>query len=350
MKRQGRYRGTRKSIGVLIPMLVVLCVIAAAALYVINNNTTYSKEGASVLPEKKEKQEEVTEPIIIVENDDGSSEVVETSEETPLVAEEREMKALLIPIASVRSKDAFVNELASAKGLDVNTLVLEVKAEDGSLAFATKSALGAKNELTGDDAVLSEVITKAKEEGYRVAFYVSCFRDNETAKKNATCAVRTASKVLWIDGEVGQYREMRWLSPYSESATTYLTDIISELAALSPDEIILSNVSFPAIGKTEIIAYEDNGVKKSDKLLQFITSAKQAAGGTKLSAVYENYTGSALTESGQSAEMFANVFDTVYINLNADKKTASFEDVKDNFEKAIPVANAATGSEYIIKK
>ncbi len=351
MKRHGsNYRGTRKGIGVLIPILVVLCVVAAVALYVIDNNTTYSKEGTSVLPEREEKQEEVTEPTIIVENEDGSSEIVETSEETSPTIEVQEVKALFIPIASVKSKEAFANELASAKSLDVNTLVLEVKAEDGGLAFATKSALGAKNELMGDSTMLSEAVAKAKGEGYSVAFYVSCFRDNESARKNVSSAVCTGNKVLWIDGEVGQYSEMRWLSPYSESATAYLTDVIAELSAFTPDEIILSNVSFPAIGKTEIITYEDNGVQKAEKLSAFITSAKSAAGGIKLSAVYENYTGAALTESGQSAELFASMFDTVYINLLAEKKTASFEDAKGHFKKAIPIANAPTGNEYIIKK
>ena len=346
MKRQSRYRGARKSIGVLIPLLAVLCVIAAIALYVIDNNTTYSKEGSSVLPEKTEKTENV-EATIIVENTDGTSDVIDPAVEENTDAK---VKAVFIPISSVKDKESFEKELSTAKTLGVNTLVLEVKAEDGSLAFKTKSAFGAKNELMGNSSVLSGVVSRAREEGYRVAFYVSCFRDNEAAIKNASSAVRTENKVLWIDGEVGKYREMRWLSPYSEGATTYLTDVLRELCEFSPDEIILSNVSFPAIGRTDIIAYEDGGVKKSDKLSEFISSARTAAGGTKLSAVYENYTGTALTESGQVAGLFAGAFDTVYIHLRAEKNTAAFDDVKAYFKKAVPISDAPTGNEYMIKE
>ncbi len=349
MKKQRRYRGARKRIGVLIPMLVALCVLAAVALYVIDNNTTFTKEGSFVISEK-EKTPENVETTLIIDEPDGTSVVEEIQEEPEpeneaLTEEGLETKALFVPIGTVKSADLFAAELSSAKSLGVNTLVLEVKAEDGSLAFATKTKMGTKTGLAGDSEMLTSAVSKARAEGYRVAFYMSCFRDNEAARKNAPNAVRTGNKVLWIDGE-----NVRWISPYSEETTAYLTEVIRELAVFSPDEIILSNVSFPAIGKPELIVYEDGGVEKADKLSEFMTLAHEAAGGIKLSAVYENYKDKALTESGQKQEAFASAFDTVYINELGGKKTASFADVSAGFKNAIPISKSPTGNEYLIKK
>ncbi|MBR3847766.1 MAG: hypothetical protein IKM21_00565 [Oscillospiraceae bacterium] len=345
MKRQGRYRGARKRIGLLIPVLVVLCILAAVALYIIDNNTTFTRDGSFVITQKEEPPKDV-ETTLIIDEPDGTSVAEEIKQEPPTPSDEAlTTKSLFIPIGTVKSAELFDAELASAKSLDVNTLVFEVKAEDGSLAFATNTKMGTKMGLAGDSAALASAADKARSAGYRVAFYMSCFKDNEAARKNAPNAVRTGNKVLWIDGE-----NTRWISPYSDGATEYLTELIGEIAAFSPDEIILSNVSFPAIGKPELIAYEDGGVSKADKLSQFIASARAAAGEIKLSAVYENYKDKALAESGQKKEAFASSFDAVYINEQGGKRNASFADVSASFENAVIISKNPTGSEYLIKE
>ena len=67
MKNQRRYRGSRRKIGLLIPVLVVLCIIAATALYVINNNMTFTKEGSFFIPEKDETPQDVEANLVIEE-------------------------------------------------------------------------------------------------------------------------------------------------------------------------------------------------------------------------------------------------------------------------------------------
>ena len=68
MKRSsGRYRGSRRSGGVLIPLLVVLCIAAAVTLYVINNNMTFTREGSFFIPEKEVRTEKAEANLIIDE-------------------------------------------------------------------------------------------------------------------------------------------------------------------------------------------------------------------------------------------------------------------------------------------
>ncbi len=343
MKNQRRYRGSRRKIGLLIPVLVVLCIIAATALYVINNNMTFTKEGSFFIPEKDETPQDVEANLVIEE-----PEVEIEPEQMPVVVPQgnvSDVRGYFVPVGSVKSVELFDAELIAAKTAGANTLILEVKAEDGTLAYATKTRIGMSTGLAGDSAMLSESINKARESGYRVALYMSCFKDNEAARKNQIYSVRTANKIIWLDGE-----NMRWLSPYSEEACEYLAETVRELAEFSPDEIILSNISFPTFGKTEIIEYENGGVSKEEKISEFIEELKSASGEIKLSAVYENYKGNALSRSGQSTDAFANAFDTVYVKESGGNNTASFASVADKFKNAVPIKSSPAGNEYVIKK
>ena len=343
MKKQRRYRGSRQKIGFFIPAIVVLCLIAAAALYVINNNMTFTKEGSFFIPEKDELPQNVETNLIIeepeIEEEPEPAPVVTVSDNTPGI------RGYFVSVGSVKSVELFDAELISAKTSGANTLILEVKAEDGTLSYSTKTKIGMSTGLSGDSAALSESIKKARESGYRVALYMSCFKDNEAARKNQIYSVRTANKIIWLDGD-----NMRWLSPYSEEACEYLAETVRELAAFSPDEIILSNISFPTFGKTELIEYEDNGISKEKKLSDFIAGLRESSGEIKLSAVYENYKGNALSKSGQSAKVFAESFDAVYVNENGGSKTASFAEISGEFKNAVPIKSSPSGNEYVIKK
>ncbi len=344
MKKQRRYRGSKQRVGFLIPSLVALCLIAAGALYVINNNMTFTKEGSFFIPEKEETPQDV-ETNLIIEEPEEEEKIEAVIPQTPVDNEASGVRALFIPVGSVKSRELFDAELINARNINANMLILEVKAEDGTLAFATKTRIGQSTGLAGDSIALSETVKSAKDAGYRVALYMSCFKDNEAARKNQIYSVRTANKIIWLDGE-----NMRWLSPYSADAEEYLAETVRELSEFGPDEIILSNVSFPTYGKTDIIEYEDGGISKEKKLSEFISKVAQSAGNIPVSAVYENYKGNALSRSGQSTKLFADSFTTVYINENGGNNTAAFEEVKTQFKNAVPIKASPSGDEYVIKK
>ena len=345
-KISGRYRGSRRGIGFLIPTLVVLCIIAAAALYIINENMTFTKDGKQFILGKTEEESETVDANLIIE------EPVETPAEEiapPAAAESAEsafVKGKFIPIGTVKSAEHFSDVLAQVPA-GVNTLVLEVKAEDGTLAFASDSPIAVAAEVSGENEALESAVTKAKSAGYKVAFLMSCFKDNEAARKNQQYAIRLENKTLWLD-----WYSVRWLSAYSAGAREYLADCIKKLAAFSPDEIILSNVSFPAVGKCNLIGYDESLGKKREMLQGFIAEAKAAAGEIKLSAVYENYNDAKNPEGGQTPEDFA-VFENIYINRDAGEFTLDFNAGKIRFEgkseNLIPVGKDAVGDNFIVK-
>lgn len=351
-----RYRGSRRGgIGVLIPMLLVLCVAAAISLYFINDNMAFTLDGVFFPVLGNSDPSEEIGANLIIEEPETEQEIPDAPPPQQQVQEpasavtDGSVRALFVPIGSVKSAELFSAALAEISAdAKINTLVLEVKAEDGTLAFSTDSPIAENAAVSGDDATLKSAMEKAREAGYKVALYMSCFKDNEAARKNQAYSARTANKVIWLDGN-----NVRWLSAYSDPAREYLVSAVGKLASFSPDEIILSNISFPAIGKTELLAYEEELGTKREMLKRFIDEAKKAAGSVALSAVYENYNEKLISESGQSAEDFAG-FDTVYISSAGGRYTLGFDDAAPLFEgadcKTVPITADFTADEFMMKK
>ncbi len=356
-KYRSNYRGTRRGIGFLIPTLVVLCIAAAAVLYFVNNNMTYTEDGSYFsLPDKKKKEtKETTSVNIVVEDENGEAEkeivggAEKDTEKTPVTPEITEVRAHFIGIDSVKSAELLASELTALEGKGYNTVALEVKADDGRLAFDPENPMSDKAGLTGDDAVLSSAIEKVRASGFKVALYMSCFKDNETAWKNQECAVRGQRYIVY-DAE-----NMRWLSPYSAEARAYLTGIVKKLSGFGPDEIILSNVSFPLITQSGITVYDTTLGTKDDMLKAFISDALKASGGVELSAVYGNYNSRVLDISGQSISTFGSAFSKLYVDRNAGYYTRALDDLMPEIDgkayKIVPVIQSVNDiPEYMVKK
>ena len=353
-KQSRRYRGAKSGgIGVLIPVLIVLCVIAAGILYFVNDNMTFTLDGA-FLSQGKDKPtgNDVSANLIIEEPDETPAVQPEEPSPgpeagTPAAEEPDGVRALFIPIGEVKSEELFAARLGEASAdKRINTLILEVKAEDGTLAFSSESPLATAAAVSGDDGALSRVIQSAKDKGYRVSLYMSCFKDNEAARKSQNESARTKNKIIWLDNG-----NVRWLSAYSDKAREYLVSSIKKLSSLSPDGIILSNISFPAEGKTGLLAYDKSSGTKEEMLKSFIADAKNAAGDVPLSAVYENYNDSCIEESGQTPELFRE-FEHLYVAGAATRFRNPADTARELFDGAeiIVMSPTPAGDEFVIKK
>ena len=353
-RQNRRYRGSRSGgIGVLIPVLIVLCVIAAGLLYFVNDNMTFTLDGTFLSPDKeKTSGSDVSANLIIESPEDAPAAqpdetLPEPEAETTVPEKDAGVRALFIPIGEVKSEELFAAKLSEISAdKRINTLVLEVKAEDGTLAFSSDSPLASAAAVSGDDGTLSRVMQSAKEKGYRVFLYMSCFKDNEAARKSQEESARTGNKIIWLDNG-----NVRWLSAYSEAAREYLISSIKKLSSLSPDEIILSNISFPAEGKTELLSYDKSSGTKTEMLEGFIADAKTAAGNISLSAVYENYNKSCVAESGQTPELFS-AFERLYFASAGTKFRNGADNAGELFgeNEIIGMSPASDEDEFVVRK
>ena len=344
MRKSGRrYRGSRGGTGVIIPVLVVLCIIAAGTLYFVNESSTFRREGTGVVSEAENMQEAVKEGVVVSEQASGTQQNGEATSDVQNTTSSA-MAGYFVPISSVKSIEQF-DALLTSLPQGVSTLVLEVKAEDGTLAFGSEHEFVKDKQITGDDETLKTVIAKARNANLGVALYISCFKDNGAGQNNFKNAVLLENGYVWRDEN-----SIRWLSPYAEGTRAYITGIIGKLTTFAPDEIILGNVSFPVTADTAV--FDETLGSKSDMLALFIDEAKKAAGDVKLSAVFGNFNDRRKPMSGQREADFEK-FDTLYIETRQTQLTRTFDEGKALFGadcNIVPVSDDALNGEFIIKK
>lgn len=351
--RRGRrnYRGSRRG-GTLIPVLVVLCIIAGGVLFFVSDSETYTKSGEKVIVAPKDNAEKEKNSGVVIEQTAGEKTEEKESDVLP-DKKSRVMRGYFADINTVKNAELFDSAVETAKKAgNVNTLILEVKAQDGTLAFASDHEFIKDKQLSGDDDMLKAVMAKAKEQGFSVALYVSCFKDNGAAHSNFENAVKQKDNGwIWRDGS-----NMRWLSAYSEDSRDYIVGVVEQIAKFEPDEIILSNISFPVEGNLASIDYGDEAGDKGEAVSAFLEDVAKAADGIPLSAVYENYSAKLLPLSGQDISVFKETFTALYVKRKADENTLSFDTAKtavaDEGYRLIPIVSSIEGedSEYMLKK
>lgn len=301
----GGYRGRRtvtdilKIIAIVLGALVVLA--AAGAIY-LQRYMVYTDEGVKLnLPPFLQALRQGGEPdasASIPDPGDLSIDIQPAgSVSEPQQPEEPAGVALALPVSAVTDGTAAAR-LAEA-GADM--LVLEVKDQEGRLAWLSGRAEAARSKVNGTQETTDALRQWNAGEVYTVA-RVCCFRDNAVPYYHNPLALRSGNG-NWRD-ELG----LRWLSPADEKAQDYIAGLCGELAQLGFDEIVLEHFAFPTQGRLERISKgrPDAPEERTAQLEALLTLAEQAAApyGTKISlrAERDSLTG-AERDSGVTAQL-----------------------------------------------
>lgn len=187
-----------------------------------------------------------------------------------------------LPFADKEGAGAFA-EKAKANG--INSIVFEMKREDGTLAFNSSNELASEiGASKKTQANLNELLAALRESGINVIAAVNCFNDPlMSLEKRETAVHYKGTDGLWFDNKP-EAGGKSWLNPYSDEAKEYLYAILDETAAFPVDEILLLGVQFPSGYSQELSEFkgEAEGPSRNNVLLQFINTAKQRLGGTPL--------------------------------------------------------------------
>lgn len=344
------YRGGRRSVGFLIPTLVVLCVIAAFVLFYLQKNLAFTPDGMQLkLPFTDNtinfgggKSEDVP---LVVEQEEQSTDAVKPEEkeepkvpETPAVPEyeTRVENSVFLPRDVVLDPVKLDTAITALDGTQINTVILEVKAESGLLSFHASSELAADVEInTTDNAVLTAALTKIKDKGLQAVAQMSAFRDNRMAKRNQPLACRTKKKVIWLDRN-----NITWLNPYIPEARGYLTSLISDLYAIGFREVLLTNISFPVRGKVNLLYYpqkEETTMQEAVKtFLNEVKTLAESKEGLYVSVKYDDLaTNENPAPGGQTLDDLINSSFRIYADVTVNKDGTVDQNLYDMLSKKI---------------
>ena len=293
--------------------LAVLCVLAGIFLALILPNISINEQNIKVL------NLPFTERVIILENapfNDPSQVEAPPVEPVPepiapaegATYQERIERAVFLPYHMMFDTAAVDSFLASIRDTGVNTVIIEVKAPSGALAFVSQTphALSAES-----NAPLLALKAKLNQAGYAVVASFSCFRDNALPRSRPELGFATRDGALWEDS-----MRYTWLNPYPEDSQVYLISLLSEVYGLGFHEILLSNLSFPSVSGAELIAFDPGKEAVSEmqaRIDQFLFQLGGFADERADLSLSVRYDGA----DGQTMPSFVNSFYRLYLPMES---------------------------------
>lgn len=287
------YRGRNKGKLALIIGLVIILLVAVGLL-IMQNYRVYDDTGKAhwEFPFAQKEDPKNEEPD--VDPDD-----VNIQREEPVSTVGKDLTTLQakeLPLWCLTDDPAWLLEDAP------KNVVVHVKTEDGSLAYASKVAVP-EGVIKGGESTLTRLRTILDSKHDTVA-YMACLCDNAYAYAMADkAALCEEDGSLWWDNS-GRY----WLDPDKESTLTYVKALCQEYVSLGFDEIVLDFFEYPADwqGKADRAAV----------LTKFMTALREdLPEGTRISVHLRELPSA---ENGLTAELLNTAFDRIYTDGNMD--------------------------------
>ncbi|MGN0572231.1 MAG: putative glycoside hydrolase [Candidatus Fimenecus sp.] len=207
-----------------------------------------------------------------------------------------------------------------------NAVLVDFKNENGQLCTASDGSTAAEIGAAGTPVTAAaDTIARLKASGYKIILRVYCFKDPVAAANLPGAAVTEADGVtIWLD-DSARNGGNPWLNPYSETARTYLLQVINAAVAFGADMILLDGVSFPEsryIDRAFFPGEAESLFSRNAILHDFIEQAAAVAGEVPLAV---NMPLSAAL-SGSSTLYGGGIFDSAAEYSAVDMRTGSLSD------------------------
>ena len=211
-------------------------------------------------------------------------------------------------LLSLRGK---LDEYLSFTRYGMNTLQLDVKDENGEVAFASPYAplarrVGAAQAYYRPRAVVRKVRAK----GLYLIARVVVFEDPVLSRKRPDMAIKRRGGGIWLnDAGLG------WSNPYDERVWKYNVDIAESAARAGFDEIMFDYIRFPSDGDVEAAVFPGKRKEpKAQTTASFLEYARERLSplGVRVSAAVFGLSATRNLGIGQRPALIARHVDAIY--------------------------------------
>lgn len=194
--------------------------------------------------------------------EDGSQEQGEEQPQVPLTSR----MAFQVPLSALLDGSAV--QLAREQGAD--SVVVDMKNDQGQLGWSSQQPLGTAVQSAARDEQVNEKLRAWNQGELYTAARLSCFLDEEVGGQ-MSYTLQTASRLRWKDD-----RGFHWSDPSNQQVQDYLIGLMTEVAQLGFDEIILDHCGYPtqADGPQGNIRYDSQQAPQT--VTNFLARAAQA--------------------------------------------------------------------------
>ena len=209
--------------------------------------------------------------------------------------------------------------LDKIKGTEINTVVIDVKNDDGRITFAMDGAptvqeIGAEDRCIKDmDALMKEL----KSRGLYTIARVVAFRDPYLAEKKPEWGLKNQDGSLHRDN-----KGLPWVNPYRQEVWDYLVEVGTQASVAGFDEVQFDYIRFATDSSMNQVVFDEKdtrGRSKTDVITEFIEYAYK-----KLSA-HDIYV---------SADVFGTIIGS---NVDAQRVGQVYYDMAEHLDYICPM-------------
>lgn len=251
-KGYSSYRGRGSKWKIWIAIVLLLVIAAAASVIYLQQYLVYGADGRRWIDLPWWQTEEDDPPAGDPQGPEAGAGVDIVVQEPEDPEPEATVAYSLPPAPLTRADWEEFKTAAGLAGADGSAVAVRLKIANGTMYFESANAVpGAVQvaDVPGETAAALRLITS--EEGLHTIAIVSCLQDFKAATADVESrGLKNTGGYIFYDGN-----NSLWLDPAKPSAREYVCALAKEIAELGFDELLLTDLSYPTVGKIDKIAY-----------------------------------------------------------------------------------------------
>jgi len=213
-----------------------------------------------------------------------------------------------LPFAALPDK---VDEFISLKSAGLNTLQIDIKDEEGRIAFAPEaSPLAERIGAVGNFYDPIELVDKIHRAGLYVVGRIVVFQDPILADARPKLSIKRRGGGNWQT-----FSGLGWTNPYNETVWQYNVEVAEAAAKAGFDEIMFDYIRFPTDGEEAAAVYPGKRPEaKAETIARFLAYAKRRLDpiGVKVGAALFGLAATRNIGIGQAPRKMARHLDIVH--------------------------------------
>ena len=243
-KGYSSYRGRGPKWKILLAILLVLVIAVAASVIYLQQFLVYGADGSRQIRLPWQTEEKAPPP-------DGEGEAPENQPDVDVVVQEpedqgpKETAAFSLPAQALTQ--ALWQETEKPSG--ANAVAVRLKTSNGTVYFNAANAVSGAVETELDTAAALAAVTA--QEGLHTIAGIACLQDFKAANADVEGrGLKNTGGYIFYDGN-----NSLWLDPAKPGTREYVCALAKEIAELGFDELLLTDFSYPTVGKINKIHY-----------------------------------------------------------------------------------------------
>ena len=243
-KGYSSYRGRGPKWKILLAILLVLVIAVAASVIYLQQFLVYGADGSRQIRLPWQTEEKAPPP-------DGEGEAPENQPDVDVVVQEPEDQGPKETAAFSLPAQALTQALwqEAEKPAGANAVAVRLKTSNGTVYFNAANAVSGAVETELDTAAALAAVTA--QEGLHTIASVACLQDFKAANADVEGrGLKNTGGYIFYDGN-----NSLWLDPAKPGTREYVCALAKEIAELGFDELLLTDFSYPTVGKINKIHY-----------------------------------------------------------------------------------------------